>query len=65
MKYHLDIVCRNLFPKFDIDLKGNSLSLIAKKNDYFFNDKELKKILSISKKINHTLSLIQFFTSFL
>jgi cupin fold WbuC family metalloprotein len=57
MKYHLDNVCKNLFPKFDIDSKGNSLSLIAKKNNYCFDDKELNKILSISKKINQDIRL--------
>jgi len=57
MKYNLNDVCSNLFPKFDIDLKGNSLSLISKKKDYCFNDKELKKILSISKKINQDIRL--------
>ena len=57
MKYNLNGVCSNLFPKFDLDFKGNSLSLIAKKNDYFFDEKELKKILSISRKINQDIRL--------
>ena len=39
MKNNLNNVCNNLFPKFDIDFKGNSLSLIAKKNDYCFDKK--------------------------
>ena len=47
MKQNLNKVCNNLFPKFDIDFKGNSISLIAKKNDYYFDDSELKKILFI------------------
>tara|TARA_Y100000741_G_C18096057_1_gene494809 strand:+ start:67 stop:615 length:549 start_codon:yes stop_codon:yes gene_type:complete len=55
--HQLDNLYKNLFPKFNIDLKGNSLSLIAKKNDYCFDDKELKKILSISKKINQDIRL--------
>ena len=57
MKHNLNKVCNNLFPKFDIDFKGNSLSLIAKKNDYYFDDSELKKILSISKKIDQDIRL--------
>ena len=57
MKNNLNNVCSNLFPKFDIDFKGNSLSLISKKNDYCFDEKELKKILLISKKINQDIRL--------
>jgi len=57
MKYNLNKVCGDLFPKFEIDFKGNSLSLIAKKNDYYFNKKELRKILSLSKKINQDIRL--------
>ena len=57
MKYRLEDLCKNFFPKFDIDLKGNSLSLIAKTNDYCFNNKELKKILLISKKIDQDIRL--------
>lgn len=53
----LNSICKKFFPEFDIDFKGNSLSLIAKINDYYFNDKELKKILSMSKKINQDIRL--------
>ena len=46
MKYLLEDLCKNFFPKFDIDLKGNSLSLIAKKNEqitiYLYHDLKLE-----------------------
>lgn len=57
MKNILNTLCKNFFPKFNIDFKGNSLSLIQKKNDYFFDKKELKKILLISKKIDQDIRL--------